>query len=60
MGEQWLGSKEKVIVKLEDMKNHGCLGWKEGRNKGWGLVEHLKRILSSIVFIQTVMAQTQN
>jgi hypothetical protein len=60
MGEQWLASNEKVIVKLEDMKNHGCLGWKVGLNKGWGLVEHLKRILFSIVFIQMVMVQTQN
>jgi hypothetical protein len=60
MGEQWLESNEKVIVKLEDMKSHGYLAWKEGRNKGWGLVEHLKRILSSIVFIQMATAQTQN
>jgi hypothetical protein len=60
MGEQWLESNEKVIVKLEDMKNHGCLGSKEERNKGWGLVEHLKRILSSIVFIQMATVQTQN
>jgi hypothetical protein len=60
MGEQWLGSKEKAIVKLEDMKNHGYLGWKVEGNKGWGPVEHHKRILSSIVFIQTAMAQTQN
>jgi hypothetical protein len=60
MGEQWLESKEKVIVKLEDMKNHGYLGSKVEGNKGWGLVEHLKRILSSIVFIQTATVQTQN
>jgi hypothetical protein len=60
MGEQWLASNEKVIVKLEDMKNHGYLAWKEGQNKGWGPVEHLKRILSSIVFIQMATVQTQN
>ena len=60
MEEQWQESNEKVIVKLEDMKNHGCLVSMEGPNKVWGLVERHKRILFSIVSTQMGMVQILN
>ena len=60
MEEQWQESNEKVIVKLEDMKNHGYLVSKVGQNKVRGLVEHHKRILFCIVSTQMGMVQILN
>ena len=60
MEEQWQESNEKVIVKLEDMKNHGCLVSMEGPNKVRGLVERHKRILFCIVSTQMGMVQILN
>ena len=60
MEEQWQESNEKVIVKLEDMKNRGYLVSMEGPNKVQGQVEHHKRILFFIVSTQMGTVQILN
>ena len=57
---QWLESNGKVIVKLEDTRNRGCLVSMEAPNRGWGRVGRHKRILFYIVSTRMGMVQIQN